>query len=181
MAKKISSVIAILFGMLMFLPSCKNKHERSGGNVANDMVYDRQISHWGSIETKLLLLKIEGDTTQHDFIEDPEFSDKWMPPRYEGGWEGFQSNLKSVTRYPTQAQESGIEGRVVVRFRLNEKGVIDDIIIFRGVGPWIDKEVQRALMRVPRLWIPAIRDHKLVNSEILMAFDFKIDTRYYGF
>lgn len=181
MAKKISSVIAILFGMLMFLPSCKNKFAPLGGGVANDMVYNRRIDCRGSIETELLSLKIEGDTTQHDFIEDPEFSDKFMPPRYEGGWEGFQSNLKSVMYYPSRAEEYGVGGRVVVKFRLNEKGVIDDIVMLRGVDPQIDKEVQRALMRGPQLWIPAIRDHKLVNSEIMMAFEFKIDTRYYGF
>ncbi|MBN9303331.1 energy transducer TonB, partial [Dysgonomonas mossii] len=59
------------------------------------------------------------------------------------------SNLK----YPVVAQESGIQGRVTVRFVVSKTGAIEDVNVIRGIDPSCDKEAVRVVKSMPK-WIP---------------------------
>lgn len=57
--------------------------------------------------------------------------------------------LTNNVRYPVIAQENGIQGLVVARYRILSTGKADFIDIFEGVDPSLEKEVQRLIDQMP--------------------------------
>ena len=53
-------------------------------------------------------------------------------------------------KYPKDAQESGVQGRVSVKFHLDTDGTISNVQIVRGVCPSIDKEAIRVVSSIPK-------------------------------
>lgn len=62
-------------------------------------------------------------------------------PRLIGGLSVLQQEL----RYPEQAREAGIEGRVYVRFVVNEEGRVVEPSVIRGIGGGCDEEALRVV------------------------------------
>src|ERR1039458_8657844 len=51
--------------------------------------------------------------------------------------------IRKHTHYPDSARKHNIEGRVIVRFIVNEDGHISDCVILRGFDAGCDKEALR--------------------------------------
>lgn len=62
----------------------------------------------------------------------------------------FQEHLT----YPESAREYGVEGIVLISFRVLENGVIDQVEVERGLGYGLDEEAVRLVGLMPR-WEPA--------------------------
>ena len=77
----------------------------------------------------------------------------------------IQENLK----YPKIAQENGISGKVFVKFDVNSKGDVDNIVIIRGVDPSLDKEALRVVKSSPK-WEPG----KQRGKQVRVRFTFPI-------
>ena len=65
----------------------------------------------------------------------------------------MQKYIASNLKYPVVAQESGIQGRVTVRFVVSKTGAIEDVNVIRGIDPSCDKEAVRVVKSMPK-WIP---------------------------
>ena len=74
-------------------------------------------------------------------------------PEPPGGIAELMKFLGKNIKYPTIAQENGIQGRVVVEFVVNRDGSIVDPKVVRGVDPSLDKEAVRVIMSMPK-WKP---------------------------
>ncbi len=81
--------------------------------------------------------------------------------------------LSSSLHYPIDAQESGIEGRVVVKFVVNEDGSISSVEVVKSVNPSCDKEAARVVAGMPK-WIPGIVDDKIVSVYFTQPISFKL-------
>lgn len=62
-------------------------------------------------------------------------------PQLIGGLEEIQKNI----RYPKEAREKGIEGRVYVQFIVNEQGDVENAKVIRGIGSGADEEALRVV------------------------------------
>ncbi len=62
-------------------------------------------------------------------------------PELVGGLESLMTKIS----YPEEAREAGDEGRVIVRFIVNEEGEVEDPQIMRGVSESLDKEALRVV------------------------------------
>lgn len=51
------------------------------------------------------------------------------PPQIIGGMAALRDNI----RYPEIAKEAGVEGTVIVQAFINEKGIVEDVVIVKGV------------------------------------------------
>ena len=51
------------------------------------------------------------------------------PPQIIGGMAALRDNI----RYPEIAKEAGVEGTVIVQAFINENGVVEDVVIVKGV------------------------------------------------
>lgn len=64
-------------------------------------------------------------------------------PRLGGGREWLREFLKNNLRYPEEARKQGIEGDVIVKFRVNEQGKVLDPKVVNGPGHGCDEEAVR--------------------------------------
>lgn len=79
-------------------------------------------------------------------------------------------------RYPREAVEAGVQGRVLVDFVINERGKVTDVKVIRGVSDALDAEAVRVISASPD-WKPARVRGKKVKCEMSLYVDFKLERR----
>jgi len=74
-------------------------------------------------------------------------------PGYPGGEEARISFLQQNIKYPEEAKELGIQGKVFVTFVVEVDGSITDVRVLRGIGGGCDEEAIRVVRSMPK-WVP---------------------------
>ncbi len=88
-------------------------------------------------------------------VEEEEEEDKiWFniieePAEFPGGTRALYKFISDHVKYPVIAQENGIQGKVYVKFVVNEQGEVSDAQILRGVDQSLDKEALRVVNSLP--------------------------------
>lgn len=82
--------------------------------------------------------------------------------------------LAKNVRYPRRAVESGIEGKVVVRFVVNENGDISDSKVLRGIGGGCNEEALRVVNEMPR-WKPGKQNGIAVKVYFTLPIVFRLE------
>lgn len=85
-----------------------------------------------------------------------EYTDLGSPPSFKGGISQFYKYLSNSIKFPKDAMERGIKGRVLVSFTIEKDGKITEAKIEKGVSPSIDQEALRVIRASPD-WIPGIQ------------------------
>ncbi|MBK7712477.1 MAG: TonB family protein [Bacteroidales bacterium] len=86
---------------------------------------------------------IAEDTGETPFVQVEEM------PIFPGGDEALLKYIAQNTNYPANARENSIQGRVIVRFCVTEKGSINKISVIQGVDPELDAEAIRVAGSLP--------------------------------
>lgn len=94
-------------------------------------------------------------------------------PQFPGGVEAFRKFLNQHMQYPKQAMEEGQSGRVYVKFTVDEKGNIRDIVLLKRAGHGFDEEALRLFNMMPK-WLPAIQNGKYSKAYLNYPIDFKM-------
>ncbi len=71
-------------------------------------------------------------------------------PQYPGGDRELLKFIAQSIKYPTDAQEAGVQGRVICSFVVDKKGNIVEPKIIRGIDPSLDAEALRVIGMMPR-------------------------------
>lgn len=71
------------------------------------------------------------------------------PAEFPGGKRALYKYISTHVRYPVIAQENGIQGKVYVKFIVNETGSITNAHVLRGVDPSLDNEALRVINSLP--------------------------------
>ena len=95
-------------------------------------------------------------------------------PRYVFGEQGLAEFIAHNIRYPKEARQQGIEGRILCSFIVGSDGSISNIEVVEGLHPQLDNEAIRVLGLMPR-WEPGLNDGEKVNVKCLLPIDFTID------
>lgn len=74
-------------------------------------------------------------------------------PSYPGGEESRIRFLQENIKYPEEAKELGIQGKVFVTFVVEVDGSITDVRVLRGIGGGCDEEAMRVVRAMPK-WVP---------------------------
>lgn len=74
-------------------------------------------------------------------------------PGYPGGDESRIKFLQENIKYPEEAKELGVQGKVFVTFVVEVDGSITDVKVLRGIGAGCDEEAIRVVKSMPK-WIP---------------------------
>lgn len=94
-------------------------------------------------------------------------------PSFPGGEAEMMKFIGSNLRYPVVAQESGIQGRVTVRFVVTKEGNIDQVEVVRGIDPSCDREAMRVVKSMPK-WTPGRQNGKSVPVYFTLPILFRL-------
>ena len=86
--------------------------------------------------------------------------------------ESVRNHIRKHFRYPQEAQELGIQGRVAIMFGINTEGDIVDVKS-KGPSPILEAEAQRIIARLPKM-VPAKQDGKPADVIFSIPITFKL-------
>ena len=91
------------------------------------------------------------------------------------GMTSFYQYVAKNMRYPTQAKNEGVEGKVYVQFIVDETGAITNVKSVKGIGAGCDAEAVRVVKNAAD-WTPPKQRGKLVKQRIIMPITFKLSS-----
>lgn len=92
-------------------------------------------------------------------------------PEPDGGYQEFYKFLGENLEYPQQARRLGIEGKVFIKFVVDEKGKLTTPEVVRGIGAGCDEEAVRVIKMAPA-WTPGNQRGKNVKVQIILPVNF---------
>lgn len=95
-------------------------------------------------------------------------------PYYEAGEGALGEFISANIRYPRDAYENGVQGRILCSFIVGKDGKISNIEVVEGIHPSLDREAMRVLSMMPG-WVPGQNNGENVNVKCLLPIDFKIE------
>jgi TonB family protein len=105
--------------------------------------------------------------------DDSGFDPVIEAPEPAGGRKAFKQYLEKNLKYPDQALNNGIEGRVTVQFTVEPSGKTSDFRILKSLGHGCDEEVIRLIQEGPR-WRPGRRNTEAVGDKIKVRMKFSL-------
>jgi TonB family protein len=97
-----------------------------------------------------------------------------QPAQPKNGMTDYYKFIGENLRYPEQARRMGVEGRVFVKFMVDENGTLSDFKVIRGIGAGCDAEALRVLSISPA-WNPGKQRGETVKSTFNLAIVFKLE------
>lgn len=84
--------------------------------------------------------------------------------------------LSQNIRYPKEAQDKNIEGRVSIQFIIEKDGSIDEVKTLRSPSEILSAEAERVVKAMPK-WKPAMHKGKPVRMRYVLPVLFKLPTK----
>lgn len=116
---------------------------------------------------------VEPVVEEEEPVEEEIFMVVEEMPEFPGGMAECLKFLGKNIKYPTIAQENGVQGRVIVQFVVNSDGSIVDPVVVRSVDPYLDKEALRVIQTMPK-WKPGKQRGKAVRVKYTVPVTFKL-------
>lgn len=107
----------------------------------------------------------EKDETPFDVVE--------QMPQFPGGQEELLRYIGKNLKYPTIAQENGVQGRTIIGFVVGKDGKISDVKVLRGFDSYCDKEAVRVVQSMPA-WIPGKQNGRAVPVRYTLPVTFRL-------
>ena len=112
------------------------------------------------------VLGIPEDTTIYNDVE--------VMPSYPGDMAECYMFVARQMHYPEEAEEKGIEGRVLIRFVVEKDGRLTNFEVIETPDPLLSAEALRVLKQMPK-WIPAKNKGKDVRCRYSMPILFRLN------
>ena len=94
-------------------------------------------------------------------------------PQYRGGEEAMMKYVADNIKYPQEAKDKNISGRVFVSFVIEKDGSVNEVKVVRGIGGGCDEEAARVIKGMPK-WEPGMQKGKPVRVNYMMPINFKL-------
>lgn len=108
------------------------------------------------------------DDTEDEIVNAPE-----EQAVYPGGMGELMKFLSRNIKYPKEAQDKGIQGRVVLQFVVNKDGSICDSKVVKAVDPQLDAEALRVINAMPN-WTPGKQKGEPVRTRFTLPVSFRL-------
>ncbi len=127
----------------------------------------------GNDEAAGEVLKAKEVIAQEAPVEEKVFDVVEQMPQFPGGDAALFEYLSSHIKYPTIAEENGVQGRVIVTFVVERDGSITDVQVVKSVDPSLDKEASRVVKGMPK-WIPGKQNGAPVRVKYTVPVTFRL-------
>lgn len=94
-------------------------------------------------------------------------------PEFPGGSMGMIQYLSSNIKYPAEARDNNIQGRVLIQFVVEKDGSISNAEIVRSVHELLDAEALRCVSAMP-VWTPGTHHGEPVRVRYTIPLNFKL-------
>ena len=94
-------------------------------------------------------------------------------PQFPGGPQAVFEYLSKSIRYPTDAKENGVQGKVLCSFVIERDGSISNVIVVKSIHPSLDKEAKRVISSMPD-WIPGKQNGNFVRVRYTLPVTFSL-------
>ncbi len=112
-------------------------------------------------ETSVQVASSSSDTTNQE--REVPFLMVEQKPKFQGGDENtFTQWVYSQLKFPKEAKDKGIQGKITVSFMVKKDGSVSDVKVLRGVHELLDKETVRVISSSPK-WTPGKEKGEVVN------------------
>ncbi len=150
----------ILFAILaLSICACSKTYRVAVGSQREDMTQNISVSEIAS--------EAASDENSDAFVEHES------TPEFPGGPSAMLRYIHDNLKYPKEAYDNKIQGRVVVSFLVSKTGEVDSIRIVRGKDPTLDAEALRLVSGFPR-FLPGKYDDTPVDTRLVLPVVFKI-------
>ena len=95
-------------------------------------------------------------------------------PEFPGGTAKMMDYLSKNIKYPEEAKEKGISGRVFLSFVIEKDGAVSNVKVAKGIGKECDDEALRVVKAMPK-WKPGLQKGKPVRVNYMLPIFFKLD------
>lgn len=94
-------------------------------------------------------------------------------PSFPGGLSALMTYLQRNVQYPRKAREEAISGTVEVKFTVNERGLIKNVIVLKSLSKECDAESIRVIKAMPGWYPGRVNDHPAM-MDYTMSVNYKI-------
>ena len=143
---------------------------------------DPKLIHSVNVDkvNRAVYIALKKDGANFDYLSDKSrlegnvFTVVEAQPEFEGGINGFRGYIANEIRYPLQARQDGVEGRVDVQFVVEKDGSLSAVKAIKGIGSGCDEEAVRVLENAPR-FKPGSQNGKPVRVRMVVPITFKLN------
>jgi len=90
-----------------------------------------------------------------------------------GGLPEYYKYISENLKYPEEARNQGIQGKVFIEFIVTKEGKLANVKCIRGIGQLCDEEALRVIRNSP-LWNPGTEKGQKVNVRMVLPITFKL-------
>lgn len=94
-------------------------------------------------------------------------------PEFPGGMEGFYSFLSKHVRFPKEARQEGISGKLFVSFVIDKAGNLVEIEFMKKAGFGMEEAVMAVLEQSPK-WKPGLVGSQQVSTKMILPVTFNL-------
>jgi len=105
--------------------------------------------------------------------QDEEFTIVDDQPAPKEGLNSFYHYIQENLKYPDQARQMGIEGKVFVEFVVDKDGKLTEVQALKGIGAGCDQEAIRVIKEA-EAWDPATVVDVPVKTKMILPITFKL-------
>lgn len=105
--------------------------------------------------------------------DEPLFDAVEEMPKFPGGDAAMMEFLRNTVKYPEEAEENGIQGRVVVQFIIEKDGSISGAEVIKKVNEHLDAEALRVIGEMPK-WTPGKQKGEAVRVKFTLPVTFRL-------
>lgn len=110
---------------------------------------------------------------KNDFNGEEIFTLVENQPEPAEGMPEFYQYVANNLKYPKEARDAGIEGRVLIEFIIDTDGKITDVKAIKGIGYGCDEEAIRVIQAAPA-WNPGKHRGREVKVMMVLPIAFKL-------
>jgi len=143
---------------------------------------DPELIHSMNVDKteRAIYLALKKDEANFNYLADKSKMDGELftvvedMPEYVGGMNAFYQYIASEIEYPSEARQTGIQGKVFVQFVVEKDGSITDVQVIKGIGGGCDDEAVRVVEN-SSAFKPGKQRGKPVRVRMVMPITFQVN------
>ena len=166
--KKLSLLLALplLSAAMLLLAECKPSEKAEAPVATEESEASDSFTYTVTTVDEPEAEAVEDDAYAYDMVE--------VKPGFNGGdANNFSHWVNEKLRYPEEAKEKKLQGRVTLQFNVEADGRVTDVKVLKGVDPILDREAVKIVSQSPD-WTPGKINGKPVRVTYVFPVIFQL-------